>query len=254
MHSPSRPRVVLDPLPRQRLRDLARGLVGREDERRPAAEDALEHRADERVVRAAEDHRVDADLLERSRVLADGGRELVVRPARLDHRNEPGARDGEHRGPRVECPDHVRVAPASNRALGREQADLPVSRRLHGRVRLGGQDAHHRNLQPLLQEWERGRGRRVARVHDQLDPGPLQVGGDLEREVPNLLRRSRPVGAARAVAEVDEVLVRERHETVVQHREPARARVEDPDRALVHGPILRAQPFGPVKRIRAANL
>ena len=66
--------LVLDPLPRERLRDLARGLLRREDERHAAAEHALEDRADERVVRAAEDDRVDVRLLERRRVLAHGRR------------------------------------------------------------------------------------------------------------------------------------------------------------------------------------
>ena len=37
--------LVLDPLARERLGDLARGLLGREDERHVAAEDALEDRA-----------------------------------------------------------------------------------------------------------------------------------------------------------------------------------------------------------------
>ena len=66
--------VVLDPLPRERLRDLARGLLRGEDERDAAPEHALEDRADERVVRAAEDDGVDVGLLERGRVLAHGRR------------------------------------------------------------------------------------------------------------------------------------------------------------------------------------
>ena len=52
--------VVLDPLARERLGHLARRLLGGEDERHVAAEDALEDRADQRVVRAAEDDGVDA--------------------------------------------------------------------------------------------------------------------------------------------------------------------------------------------------
>src|SRR5581483_6678396 len=48
--------VVLDALARQRLGDLARGLVRGEDEAHVTPERALEHRLDQRVVRAAEDH------------------------------------------------------------------------------------------------------------------------------------------------------------------------------------------------------
>ena len=51
--------VVLDPLARERLGDLARRLLGGEDERHAAPEDALEDRPDQRVVRAAEDDGVD---------------------------------------------------------------------------------------------------------------------------------------------------------------------------------------------------
>ena len=52
-YEPSRPWIVLEPLPAQRLRDLGGGLVGGEDQRHVTAEDALEDRADERVMRAA---------------------------------------------------------------------------------------------------------------------------------------------------------------------------------------------------------
>jgi hypothetical protein len=49
---------------------------------------------------------------------------------------------------------------------------------------------------------------------------PLEVAADLEREDAHLVQRPRPVGQARVVAEVDEVLVRHRHEALVQNREP----------------------------------
>ena len=97
-YAPSRSRVVLDALARERLGDLARGLLRREDERDAAAEDALEDRPDQRVVRAAEDDRVDAGLLERRRVLAhrvDGL--LAERVVALDQRHEPRARDRRRR-------------------------------------------------------------------------------------------------------------------------------------------------------------
>jgi hypothetical protein len=40
------------------------------------------------------------------------------------------------------------------------------------------------------------------------------------------------------VAEIDEVLVRHRHETFVQDGEPAHSRVEYPDRPLIHVAIV----------------
>src|SRR5439155_17014238 len=85
---------VLDALPSERLRRLARRLLGREDERHPAAEDALEDRTDQRVVRAAEDDRVDVGGLERRGVVAHGGGSLLAeRVVALDQRHEPWTRD-----------------------------------------------------------------------------------------------------------------------------------------------------------------
>ena len=55
-------------------------------------------------------------------------------------------------------------------------------------------------------------------------PGP-----DLAREAAHLVQRPRPVRKPRVVAEVDEILVRHRHEALVQDGKPAHARVEHAD-------------------------
>ena len=65
-------------------------------------------------------------------------------------------------------------------------------------------------------------------------PWRLEVAGDLEREAPDLVERARPVRQPRVVAEVDEVLVRHRHEALVQDGQPADAGVEHADRPRVH--------------------
>ena len=65
-------------------------------------------------------------------------------------------------------------------------------------------------------------------------PCAFEVGADLVREPGDLRERPRPVRQARAVAQVDEVLVRHRHETLVQDGQAAHARVEDADRTRVH--------------------
>ena len=54
---------------------------------------------------------------------------------------------------------------------------------------------------------------------------------DLVREAADLVERARPVRQARVVAEVDEVLVRQRHEALVEDGEPADSRVEHADGA-----------------------
>ena len=243
---------MLDPLAAQRLRHLAGGLLRREDERDPAAEDPLEDRPDQRVVRAAEDHGVDVCGLERLGVLADGvGRLGPERGLALDQRHEAGARDREKPGAGVERLHELAVAAGVHRRLGREQADPAVARRLDGRVRLGRDHADHRQRQLLLELRQRRRRRGVAGDEDQLDALALHERGDLAGEAADLVERARPVRQARVVAEVDEVLVRHRHETLVQDGQAADARVEDADGTGIHGAGLYGSGVG---RLLAAAL
>ncbi len=228
-------RIVADPLAGERLGDLAGGLVGGEDERRRAAEDALEERAQQRVVRAAEDDRVDAGLLERRGVVAHGGEELLGPGVPLDQRDEARTGDLGHGHARVERVDDVGVAAARDGSLGGEDADAAVARRLHGGMGLGREDADDRHGELLLEERKRDGGGGVAGGGDELHALALEVGAELERERLHLVRGARAVGAARAVAEVDEVLGRQRDEALVENGEPARAGVEDADRAGIHG-------------------
>src|SRR4029079_14400983 len=64
--------AVLDPLARERLGHLPGRLLRGEDERHRTAEDTLEDRPDDPVVRAPEDDGVDARVAERRGDLADG--------------------------------------------------------------------------------------------------------------------------------------------------------------------------------------
>ena len=121
------------------------------------------------------------------------------------------------------------VAARGHRQLGREQADLPVARRLHRGVRLGDdhRDDGHRQL--LLQVGQRDRRRGVAGDDDHLHALALEVGADLVREAAHLVAAARAVRQARVVAQVDEVLVRHRHEALVQNGQASDSRVEDTD-------------------------
>ena len=168
--------------------------------------------------------------LQRRGVLAHGGDDLVaVGVARLDQRHELRARDRREVDAGVERVHERLVAAARHRQLGREQADAAVARRLHRGVRLGHDHADDRHAELLLQIGQRGRGRGVARDHDHLHALALEVAADLVREAPHLAARARPVRQPRVVAEVDEVLVRHRHEALVQHGQAADAGVEDAD-------------------------
>jgi hypothetical protein len=144
--------LVLDALARKGLGHLAGRLLRREDERHVAAKDPLEDLADQRVVRAAEDHGVDPLRLQRRRVLAHGPlRLLAVRILALDQRHELRAGDRMERDAGVERVDEFGITARLHGRRGGEEADPPVARRLHGRVRLGRDHADDRHRQLLLQ-------------------------------------------------------------------------------------------------------
>ena len=213
------------------------GLVRGEDERHAAPEDTLEDRPDQRVVRAAEDHRVDARILERRGVLAHRARRLLAEGiGPLDQRHEAWARNLDDVDARVERSHELGVPAARDGRLGGQEPDAAVARRQHGSVGLRGEHADDRHRERPLQIRERrGRGR-VARRDDQLDALALQVARDLSREAADLGERARAVREPGGVSQVEEVLVREGDEALVQDGQAAHARVEDADRPLVHPP------------------
>jgi len=67
----------------------------------------------------------------------------------------------------------------------------------------------------------------------------LEIRPDLVGKTPHLVAAAGPVREARVIAEVDEILVRHRHQALVENCEASDARVEDADRAGIrHGAIL----------------
>ena len=129
--------VVLDALARERLRRLTRGLLGGEDERDVTSEHSLEDRANQRVVRAAEDHGVDAYFFQRGDVLAHRRlRLLAVGLVTLDERHEPRAGHRIERHTAVERAHELRVpAGVDTVILGCTHYPLirPIFQRVFGR-------------------------------------------------------------------------------------------------------------------------
>jgi len=108
------------------------------------------------------------------------------------------------------------------------------------RICAGLHDAEHvhaeRGLHQPVAQRRKGRcGRAVAGDDEQLDRAREQFLRHLERECLDLAARARSIRHARGVGEVDEVLVRQLHEQLVQHREAADAGVEHADRPAPHG-------------------
>jgi hypothetical protein len=181
-------------------------------------------------VRAAEDHGVDAGLPERTAEPVDAGDDaLVDLAALLDQRRQLGGRDRMKLGARRRLGEGARVGAARDGRRGGDEPDPPVPRGRRGQPRLGRDDPNDRHaaLEFLAERGQRrGRGR-VACDHEQLRAPVEQDAGQLAPEAKQLLGRAVAVREARGVPEIEKVLVRKRHEALVQHGEPADPGVED---------------------------
>jgi len=231
--------LVLNSLPGQRLCNLTCRLFRREDERDVTTEHALEDLPDQRIVRTAEDHGVDTGILQWHRVLTYGvGCRRRERIVALDQRHEARTCHREELDTGIECVNELRVAPRLDRCLRGQESDPAVPRRLHRRMRFGRDDTDDRNRELGLELRQCSRGRRVARVDDELDSLPLEICADLACETADLGERPWTVRKARMIAEIDEILVRKRDETLVEDGEAAHSRVEHSYRPRIHSTIV----------------
>ena len=123
---------VAEPARAEDVLDLAGERRAGGDDLDAAAERALEDRAHERVVGAAEDHGVDARLAQRRAVGAHGVDDAAVeREAALDDRGQVRARDRGDVDERVGVADRALVGAARDRGRRGEQPDAAVARRRH---------------------------------------------------------------------------------------------------------------------------
>ena len=200
--------------------DAAHDRGARRDQRDLRAEQPLQQRADERVVRATEDHGVDAGRAQRRAVAA---RELDVglgdRGAGLADLGELRARDARQPHERVGGEHGALVGAAGDGRGRRQHADAPVVRARDGEVGLRADDADHVDAMAARgdmqrQVVDRARRRRVARDDDELD-ARARAGcrrsaartcaarrrcGRRRESAPSLRRRGSPPAAARRAA------------------------------------------------------
>ena len=135
---------VAQPAAAEHVLDLPRDRVAGADDLHAAAEHPLQQRPDQRVVRAAEDHRVHLRLAQRPRVVAHRLDHLgVERRAALDQRHQPRAGHPGHGHERVRRRDRLLVGAAVDRRLRGHVADAAVAGRGHGLHRPGLHDAQH---------------------------------------------------------------------------------------------------------------
>ena len=180
-------------------------------------------------MRAAEDHGVDACGLQRRRVLAHGA---LPSPRRTGRRPRSAARGAGRRPGGRRC---RRRARGRARRSGPPSTVAAVASRPTRRLRVACTAACASGvITPTTgtasSSCSRGSAAEVAALHAttmSFTSCCSRIGADLAREAADLLERPRPVRQARVVAEVDEVLVRHRHEALVEDGQAADARVED---------------------------
>ena len=214
----------LEPVHRQQL-----GKRGRRRRRGVHDRDAVpdgrrDDRPEQRVVRAAEQQRVDlgrrrarehelpcpvALAEQRRQVLGDRGLHLRAREdPGLDHRHEARRRVLVHLDRRVLVLDRVEVGMRADRRRGRDHAHPPVARRERRGRGARPDDAEHRQVvaRPQVPQGDRGRG--VARDDERLDVARRELVERLHGERPDLLVGADAVRGARVVTEVDRRFVR----------------------------------------------
>ena len=187
-------------------------------------------------------------------------RAVVDLAALLDQRRELGRGDGVQLGLGCRLGERRGVGAALHCGRRGDQADPAVARGRGGQARLG---AHHarppapaarapRAARAAPPRWRSCRRRRAA--------WPRARAGcrRARARTRQLVRRAVAVGKAGGVPEVEEVLVRKRHEALVQDGEPADAGVEDgdgqravegsPRAPMVAGPRRRGPVGAPIPR------
>ena len=222
-----------------RLEDALRGRgdrVAGGDQADVAAEDPLQHRAHERVVGAAEDHRVDVGALAAARsrsapcstTSSENGKPRWMIAARS------GAATWVTVSSRCWRRERSQVGAALDGRRRREHADPPGVGDRRGDLGLGLDHGDH--LDPVLggDLARRSRGRRAPPScrRSRSASRRARAGSAVLRSTHSRSSATRlgAVGKAGVVAEVDVVLLGQRDEALVEHGEAADPGVEDGDR------------------------
>lgn len=198
-----------------------------------------DHRGKERVMRAAEDDRVDPGIegQEAVDVAADeefrpGAVQLVV----FDERHPERAGFGMDDQVREELHDLEGVGLGPDRSGGREQPDMPAPAERPDALRDRADDAEDPPAgmfggKILLLDRSEGFGRGGVAGQDDQPAAPVEQPADrFPCEAMDGFERSRPVGRPGVVAQVDEIVLRKDGGDFPEDGQPAVSRIEDSDR------------------------
>ena len=151
-------------------------------------------------------------------------------PALLRQRHEHGTGARQHAHGRIAPADLGLIGAAVDRAFGRDHRDVLRLRSLDRRLRARLDDADDRQIRvSRAQRPEGGGGCRVAGHDQRADPAPEQCLGALQGIARHGIGTLGAVGQPGRIAEIDEVLRRQRVGQRAQHGETAHARVEHAD-------------------------
>ena len=249
----------LEPVDVEQLGQRRCGGGRRVDDRDVVAGDPGDDLAQQRVVGAAQEERVDrrAGRSREDRVagrvaLAEQRRERVgdrglggrtAQVARLDERDERRRRVLVDLDRRVLVLDRPEVGVRADRGRRRDDADPAVARGQRGRRGARPDDAQDRQVVAPAERPDGDRGGRVAGDDDRLDVALGEPVERLRREREDLLVGSHAVGRPGVVAEVERRFARRAADDLAQDRQAADPGVEDPDRTRVgHRGLRTARP------------
>ena len=215
----------------------------------PSPATACDDRTEQRVVRAAEEQRVDprrrrqredeltarvALAEQRRQGVPDGGLDLGPgEQARLDHRHERRRGVLVDLDGRVLLLDRLEVGVRADRRRRGDDADPPDPGRQRGRGGARSDHAEDRQRVAPPGVGQGDRGRRVAGDHDGLDVALDEPVEGLAGEVEDLLVGPRPVRRPGVVAEIDGRFAGQTPDDLPEDRQPADPRVEDADGSRV---------------------
>ena len=214
---------------------LTRGLVRTGDQGHGVAHDETDEAGQERIVGAAQHHRVDLGLLEwlqiglcQAQQLRTGG------DAALHVVDESRAGDAGHA--HVRCGgERVNVGTTGHGRHGADHADPAGAGRRYGATHGWPDHLDHGHRVALARVVQAGRRGAVAGDDEHLHAVVDEPVEALERVGPHLCDRLRAVGQVRRVAEIADLLVRQLVENRPGDGETTDPRIEYPHRRACHG-------------------
>ena len=182
-------------------------------------------------MRAAEHERIDpfpheCFQITRKDLIGD----CILQPAFFDQRDEQRASANGDVNLRVQRSQSPLIRAAADRRAGPDHADVTIASSGNGGARTGQDDAGHRDPESFLQLRQCQGRSSVASHHDRFCIFREENVRDLETVTFDRARTLSAIGNSRRVAQVKNLLVRQKSAQFTHDGEPPNTRVENADR------------------------